>query len=372
MVNSFSISSLYDAPFNICARAFFLRYPNPYAGHIVSVDVLSREITPDKKLKSVRLILKRGQLPKWLPKNLVEKAESWVLEESIIDPLNKRLNSKSYNVDHIKLMRLIEEASFTAEKTNTTRHETTATVISNIGTTNNNPVIVSSSPIAAISCNHYLMATKEDYKLDSLPYYDKELENDTKLRDAAAKLIADELANSESRDLSGELGDDSSTGFLTSSDLLRQEMERAGKGIQLDSFDASRYALAEPEVENVSEWKKSYNNAVIASEYQQLRSSNLDLLSALGANAWKLSNHTLDADARSLEQQSEQINNKIIDINRLRKSEQTKIGENLNTLEKSWGGLVSNNLELEVATIALEVELAQLAEREQQLRASLQ
>ena len=186
--------------------------------------------------------------------------------------------------------------------------------------------------------------------------------------------------------MSGELGDDSSTGFLTvsrytrsyhsnttqSSDLLRQEMERAGKGIQLDSFDASRYALAEPEVENVSEWKKSYNNAVIASEYQQLRSSNLDLLSALGANAWKLSNHTLDADARSLEQQSEQINNKIIDINRLRKSEQTKIGENLNTLEKSWGGLVSNNLELEVATIALEVELAQLAEREQQLRASLQ
>lgn len=126
--------TVFSAPFNICARAFFLRYPNPYAGHIVSVDVLSREITPDNKLKSVRLILKRGQLPKWLPKNLVEKAESWVLEESIIDPLNKRLNSKSYNVDHIKLMRLIEEASFTAEKTNTTRHETTATVISNIGT----------------------------------------------------------------------------------------------------------------------------------------------------------------------------------------------------------------------------------------------
>ncbi|TIA88505.1 hypothetical protein E3P99_02531 [Wallemia hederae] len=133
MVNHFSISSLYDAPFALCARAFFLRYPNPYAGHIVSVDVLSREITADNKLRSTRLILKRGQLPKWLPKNLVEKAESWVVEESTVDPASQRLSCKSYNIDHIKLMRLIEEANFTGEKT-VTHHDTKATVISNIGT----------------------------------------------------------------------------------------------------------------------------------------------------------------------------------------------------------------------------------------------
>lgn len=147
-------------------------------------------------------------------------------------------------------------------------------------------------------------------------------------------------------------------------------MERVGKGVQLDSFDGSRYGLAEPELDSHSEWKKSYDSAAIASEYQKLRSSNLELLAALGANAWKLSNYTLDADARSLEQQSEFIRNKVVDINRLRKSEQTKIGDRLNSLEKTWGGLVSNNLELEVATIALEVELAELADREQQLRAA--
>lgn len=96
--------------------------------------MLSREITPDNKLRSTRLILKRGQLPKWLPKNLVEKAESWVVEESTVDPTNQRLNCKSYNIDHIKLMRLIEEAKFTGEKKNITHHDTNATVISNIGT----------------------------------------------------------------------------------------------------------------------------------------------------------------------------------------------------------------------------------------------
>ncbi|TIA87010.1 hypothetical protein E3P99_03455 [Wallemia hederae] len=214
------------------------------------------------------------------------------------------------------------------------------------------------------------MATKEDYKLDSLPYYDKEIDSNAHLRDAATKLVEEEMSRSAQRDISSDLGEDRSKKFLASSELLSNELKRAGEGTALDSFDGSRYAMAEPDADSPADWKKSYDSAIIASEYQKLRSSNLELLSALGANSWKLTNYSLDADVRVLEEQAEVIRNRVVDINRLRKSEQTKIGDKLNSLEKSWGGLVSNNLELEVATFALEVELAELAEREQQLRAA--
>jgi predicted RNA-binding protein len=57
---------IWDAPqyifnYNIIEvlNVFFNRYPNSYAGHIISEDVLSREITKDKII-SRKLIVKNG------------------------------------------------------------------------------------------------------------------------------------------------------------------------------------------------------------------------------------------------------------------------------------------------------------------------
>lgn len=74
--------------------AFFLRYPNPFARHVLSVDVLERTVDPNTgRIKTVRLILKRGIVPQWASKFLpVAKAsggrglDAWVLEESVVDP----------------------------------------------------------------------------------------------------------------------------------------------------------------------------------------------------------------------------------------------------------------------------------------------
>ena len=106
-------------------------------------------------------------------------------------------------------------------------------------------------------------------------------------------------------------------------------------------------------------------------EYQHQRQSNLDLLGGLGANAWKLTNYILDADTKQLESHSEFLKNKILDINRLRKIEQTNAGNKLNNLDKQWSSLISNNLELEVAIIQLEIELGELNNREHDLRSKL-
>lgn len=113
--------------------AFFLRYPNPFARHVLSVDVLSRRVNPvTGQIHTTRLILKRGILPKWATRWLPSSATSggrgldaWVLEESVVDPpgwgegrdlqgedeeygRQPRLRVQQGNLNHRKLMHVIE------------------------------------------------------------------------------------------------------------------------------------------------------------------------------------------------------------------------------------------------------------------------
>ncbi|SPO23000.1 related to UPS1 - mitochondrial intermembrane space protein that regulates mitochondrial cardiolipin levels [Ustilago trichophora] len=114
MVKDFVHQSSYDHSWSSCTRAYFLRYPNPNASHVLSVDVLDRRIEyrpvrgPSSSASSssvtlddldhpstqrdtipvlctTRLILKRGNLPKWAPSGLIKNAESWVMEESEVE-----------------------------------------------------------------------------------------------------------------------------------------------------------------------------------------------------------------------------------------------------------------------------------------------
>ena len=74
--------------------AFFLRYPNPFARHVLSVDVLDRHVDPSSgQIRTTRLILKRGIMPKWATSWMPVAGASggrgldaWVLEESVVDP----------------------------------------------------------------------------------------------------------------------------------------------------------------------------------------------------------------------------------------------------------------------------------------------
>ncbi|KAF6767103.1 PRELI/MSF1 [Kalmanozyma brasiliensis GHG001] len=110
MVKDFVHQSSYDHSWSSCVRAYFLRYPNPNASHVLSVDVLDRRIEyrPVRSSSSsastssvtlddldtastipvlctTRLILKRGNLPKWAPSGLMKNAESYVMEESEVE-----------------------------------------------------------------------------------------------------------------------------------------------------------------------------------------------------------------------------------------------------------------------------------------------
>jgi len=129
----YSQSHLYDDPWSIVSLAFFLRYPNPYASHVVSCDVISRTPTPSGSLLTTRLILKQGSLPKWAPKGIISRAESWILEESEVDPHGKIVRCRTRNLDHVKVMRVEETVVLRQAEAGKTLQTNEARIISRFG-----------------------------------------------------------------------------------------------------------------------------------------------------------------------------------------------------------------------------------------------
>jgi len=133
MVKLFSQTHRYDDAWPTVALAFFLRYPNRYSSHVVSADVLSRTITPAGTLVSTRLILKRGVLPSWFPKALMPRQESWIVEESEVDVEGRVLSCRTRNLDHVKVIEVVESTELREEEDGTTTHKTEARFVSGLG-----------------------------------------------------------------------------------------------------------------------------------------------------------------------------------------------------------------------------------------------
>jgi hypothetical protein len=129
----FSQSFFYDDPWPIVSLAFFLRYPNPYAAHVVSCDVVSRTHTESGSLLTTRLILKRGALPRWAPQGIITRAETWVIEESEVDPFGKIVRCRTRNLDHVKVMQVEESVVFKQAEDGKTLQTTEARIVSGFG-----------------------------------------------------------------------------------------------------------------------------------------------------------------------------------------------------------------------------------------------
>jgi len=123
----------YDDPWSTVALAYFLRYPNPYASHILSCDVISRIHTAEGTLRTSRLILKRGSLPKWAPQGIISRAETWVIEESEVDPEGKTVKCITRNLDHVKVLQVVESVTLKEAIDGKTTQSTEARVYSRFG-----------------------------------------------------------------------------------------------------------------------------------------------------------------------------------------------------------------------------------------------
>ena len=119
------------------------------------------------------------------------------------------------------------------------------------------------------------------------------------------------------------------------------------------------------------------------------RHHNLALLQQYGANAWRVHNYLLEADVKAAEKLADGLKEETTSVNRERKNtqvsvvacvdvdcelkgkEQTRIGNQLTSLENAWQQSIGNNLQLTMANAALEAETHRLRIREQELSNTL-
>lgn len=102
MVKFFEGSHTFKYSWDQIAKGFWQRYPNPYSRHVLTEDVLSREIR-DNKLFSLRLLTKTNLVPKWGERFITTRNVS-IVEESVIDPINRTITTFTRNTGYTKVM----------------------------------------------------------------------------------------------------------------------------------------------------------------------------------------------------------------------------------------------------------------------------
>jgi len=122
MVKFYESSFTYDYSFPAVTLAYFLRYPNPYATHVLSSDVISRTVDPvTGQLHTLRVHRKSSRLPsaviKLLPKSVMGsvsggRSESYVLESSTIDIREGWMKTESKNLDWTGILSVVERQTY--------------------------------------------------------------------------------------------------------------------------------------------------------------------------------------------------------------------------------------------------------------------
>jgi 4-amino-4-deoxychorismate lyase len=122
MVKFYSSSETYPYAFPAVTLAYFLRYPNPYATHVLSTDTIARSYDADtQRLTTIRLHLKRSKLPsailKLLPRSLLGASatgdtQSFILEKSVVDIKEGWMDTESRNLEWTGVLSVVERQKF--------------------------------------------------------------------------------------------------------------------------------------------------------------------------------------------------------------------------------------------------------------------
>ncbi|XP_061768321.1 PRELI domain-containing protein 1, mitochondrial-like isoform X2 [Nerophis ophidion] len=114
MVKYFSSRSDINSAWDHVVSAFWQRYPNPFSTHVLTEDVVYREVTVDHRLLSRRLLMKTNRLPRWaecfFPSGMSRSV--YIVEDSIVDPVRRTLTTYTWNLNHTTLMSVEERCVF--------------------------------------------------------------------------------------------------------------------------------------------------------------------------------------------------------------------------------------------------------------------
>ncbi|KAL8826654.1 MAG: hypothetical protein Q9191_003670 [Dirinaria sp. TL-2023a] len=118
MVKFYKNSFSYEYSFPAVSLAYFLRYPNPYATHVLSTDVIDQHFDPiSQRLSTTRLHLKRSKIPpavlKILPKGILggssDAGQSYVLEKSVVDAKEGWMETETRNLEWTGILSVVEK-----------------------------------------------------------------------------------------------------------------------------------------------------------------------------------------------------------------------------------------------------------------------
>ncbi|KAM4603482.1 PRELI domain-containing protein 1, mitochondrial-like [Polymixia lowei] len=114
MVKYFSSNADIKNRWDHVVSAFWQRYPNPFSTHVLTEDVVYREVTADHRLLSRRLLTKTNRMPRWaekfFPSNMSRSV--YIIEDSVVDPVTKSLTTYTWNLNHTTLMSVEERCVF--------------------------------------------------------------------------------------------------------------------------------------------------------------------------------------------------------------------------------------------------------------------
>lgn len=198
--------------------------------------------------------------------------------------------------------------------------------------------------------------------LDALPYIDAQYSDET-MRDEVDKLISAEMGRSTKspEEYLNERG--LHRPDLTMSDLVEKEFARIESGKPQVPVNMSRYKVEPPPEEdknNLQAWRAAVDNAFAQVQANKLRVTNLELSNKFGPNAWKLHAEQLQTLNTGLEEDIQEVKQEIENINRKRKSDQTKAGSKLDHLAQKWATTVQKTNELEGVCYMLQKEVKKL------------
>ncbi|KAJ7139796.1 Pre-mRNA-splicing factor SPF27 [Mycena epipterygia] len=200
--------------------------------------------------------------------------------------------------------------------------------------------------------------------LESLPYYDNDLEQFPSLKEKVDR----ELAREPKPPTTLHPRVPPPYQLFAKNPLLQAELTRVESHQEFPPLDTLRYQLPAPAAPGTDdEWQAALKNAHAQLEHQRMRQTNLTLLQTYGPNAWRIHNYLLEATVKQTEQALEELKQLTVDVNRERKNMQTRLGKQLNSLETRWTELISNVLQIELANVALDAEVNALNAREAEL-----
>ncbi|KAK3744409.1 hypothetical protein RRG08_019702 [Elysia crispata] len=111
MVKYYTTTSLFKYTWEQVATGLWQRYPNPNSKHVLTEDVLSRYME-DNKLICRRLLTKTNKVPKWGEVLVGRDSQILIIEESVVDPVQKTLTTYTRNIGLQRIMGIEEKCIY--------------------------------------------------------------------------------------------------------------------------------------------------------------------------------------------------------------------------------------------------------------------